>query len=130
LPGVYVDTSALGRVLLREADSGAVLGELERFDRRVASALLRVELRRLGLRRGLLTEATELAAAISLVPVDQDVLDRAEVILPAEAATLDAIHLATAVQLAADGFVDAIMTYDQRLSAAAGAHGLDVLSPA
>jgi len=48
LATVYLDTSALGRVLLRERDAPAVLRELGRFEHQVASRLLRVELRRLG----------------------------------------------------------------------------------
>ena len=47
---VYLDTSALGRVLLGEPDAPAILRSLEAFDQRVASRVLRVELRRLALR--------------------------------------------------------------------------------
>ncbi|MHB8059270.1 MAG: PIN domain-containing protein [Gaiellaceae bacterium] len=126
---VYLDTSALGRVLLGEPDAAAVLRELARFDQHVASRLLRVELRRLALRYDLLETAGELLAAVALVPLDQTFLDTAETILPAQVATLDAIHLVTALRLAEAGFLDTVMTYDTRLAEGAAQHGLTVLAP-
>ena len=42
--------------------------------------------------------------------------------------SLDAIHLATALLIRED--VDALLTYDDRLAAAATAHGLQVATPA
>ena len=41
--------------------------------------------------------------------------------------SLDAIHLATALVLRED--LEALVTYDERLADAAGAHGLTVASP-
>lgn len=41
--------------------------------------------------------------------------------------SLDAIHLATALLVRED--VEALMTYDDRLAAAAAAHGLAVTAP-
>lgn len=130
MASVYVDTSALGRVLLGEPDAPAVLRELSGFQQHVASRLVRVELRRLALRHDRVEAAGELLAAVALVPVDGQVLDAAETLPPASVATLDAIHLATALRLAADGDLDAIMTYDARLAAGAAHHGLAVLAPA
>jgi predicted nucleic acid-binding protein len=127
---VYVDTSALGRVLLREPDADAVLDVLARFEQHVASRLLRVELSRLALRAGRLEAAAELLSAVALVPVEESLLDEAALVQPASVATLDAIHLATALRLAAAGVLDAVMTYDARLAAGASHHGLAVLSPA
>ena len=129
MPGVYVDTSALGRVLLGEPDADAIVGALANFDQHVASRLARVELRRLALRDGLLEAAAELLAAFALVPVDQTVLDEAEVVQPATVATLDAIHLVTALRLAEAGILDTVITYDARLAAGARHHGLEVVAP-
>lgn len=126
---VYVDTSALGRVLLGEPDAAAVLRELAGFERHVASRLLRVELRRLALRHELVDAAGELLASVALVPMDDSTLAEAETIPPAAVATLDAIHLATSVRLAAAGLLDAVMTYDARFAAGAEHHGLRVLAP-
>jgi len=130
VPAVYLDTSALGRILLGEPDAPAVLRELGRFDAHVASRLLRVELRRLALRYGLLEAAGELLAAVALVPLDQTTLDVAETVLPASLATLDAIHLVTALRLADAGLLDTVMTYHARLAEGASRHGLTVLAPA
>jgi len=128
--GVYVDTSALGRVLLGEPDALAVMRALGAFDQHVASRLLRVELRRLGLREGLLDHADLLLSAIALLPLDEAVLAAAETLEPAGVGALDAIHLATALRLAEADLISALMTYDTRLARGAREHGLAVISPA
>ena len=129
MTGVYLDTSAVGRVLLGEPDSQAVLAALSRFDQHVASRLLRIELRRLALRHDLLDHADRLLSAIALVPMDEATLEAAETVPPNGVATLDAIHLATALRLAADGLIDAVLTHDTRLAEGARHHGLEVLAP-
>lgn len=129
MAGVYLDTSALGRVLLGEPDSRSVLGALTEFDQHIASRLLRIELRRLALGHDLLGDADQLLAAVALIPLDEVVLQTAETVPPAAVATLDAIHLATALRLGADGAVEAVMTYDARLAEGARHHGLRVLTP-
>ena len=129
MPTVFLDTSALGRVLLDEPDTSTIKEALATFDQVTASRLLRVELRRVGLRRGLLDRANSLLMNISLIPMDDEVLDVAETLTPPIVGTLDAIHLATAVRLADEGKLDALMTYDKRLADGAREHGLTVLSP-
>jgi predicted nucleic acid-binding protein len=126
---VYVDTSALGRVLLGEPDADAVLGALETYDEHVASRLLGVELRRLALRFELTDQANALLTGLALTPLDEGLLEEAESLAPAAVATLDAIHLAAAIRLAVAGFIDAVMTYDARLAEGARHHGLAVVSP-
>ncbi|UUY03817.1 PIN domain-containing protein [Svornostia abyssi] len=130
MPAVYLDTSAVGRVLLGEPDAGVILAAIGAFDQRVASRLMRVELRRLALREGVLADADQLLAGVALVPLDDDLLAVAETLPPSTVATLDALHLATAVRLAAAGMLDAVMTYDHRLADGARQHGLEVLAPA
>jgi len=129
LAGLYLDTSALGRVLLAEPDSEAILAEVGRFERRMASRLLAVELRRLALRHRLRDAADRLLAAISLLPLSEATLAAAESIEPASVATLDAIHLAAALELFDADLIDTVLTYDERLAEAAGHHGLTVLAP-
>jgi uncharacterized protein len=129
LSNLYVDTSAIGRVLLGEPDAKPIRDELARYPRHVSSALLRIELRRLGMREGRLPDADRLLTGISLIPLDVAVLSAAETIAPPGVGTLDAIHLVTALRLAAEGDVSAILTFDRQLIAAAGLHGLDVISP-
>ncbi len=126
---VYVDTSVFGRVILEEPDKSAITRDLAKFDRSVASRLLRVELRRVARREDALEEADRILDDVQLIPLDEDVLATAETISPATVGTLDAIHLATAVRLSRAGELDAIMTYDKRLADGAREHGLTVLSP-
>lgn len=126
---VYVDTSVFGRVLLDEPDKDAIRRDLAKFERRVASRLLRVELRRLARREDALEEADHILDDVQLIPIDEAVLASAETISPTNVGTLDAIHLATAVRLAKAGKLDALMTYDKRLADGAREHDITVLSP-
>jgi predicted nucleic acid-binding protein len=126
---VYVDTSVLARVLLDEPDKRAIQRDLAKFGQRVASRLLRVELRRVGLRRELLDRANALLVAVSLIPIDERILTATETLTPPTVGTLDAIHLATAVRLSREGKLDALMTYDKQLADGAREHGIAVLSP-
>jgi predicted nucleic acid-binding protein len=125
---VYVDTSALARVLLGQPDSLVIERELGRFDYRVSSRILGVELQRVALRTGV-SGGDELLEDIAFVRLDDVVLTAAEQIEPTNVATLDAIHLATAVRLHTDGELDAILTYDARLADGARHHGIAVLAP-
>ncbi len=126
---VYVDTSALGRVLLDTSEAPSIQRDLGRFDQRVASRLLRIEIHRVALRESLLDAVDPMLADISLIPLDEEILTTAETVRPTTVATLDAIHLATAVRLAGQGELDALMTYDKQLAAGAREHGITVLSP-
>jgi uncharacterized protein len=131
VPGVYLDTSALGRVVLDEPDGDAIGAALVAFDAVVSSRLLRIELHRLGLRADIAREEIEVwLAGVAIVPMDEAILAAAEAVSPASVATLDAIHLATALQLAAERHIASIMTFDARLAEGAREHGLDVIAPA
>jgi uncharacterized protein len=126
---VYVDTSAIARMLLDEPDKPIVEQHLEGFEQRVASRLLQVELRRVGTRAGVLDRADRLLGAISLISLDEEILMAAETVTPSSVATLDAIHLVTALRLHEHGELDAVMTYDRQLATGARAHGIAVISP-
>ncbi len=124
-----MDTSALGRVLLGEPDGEHVLRELARFDSLVSSRLLRVELRRMAARESLLDIADRLLLTVALIPIDEAVLAAAETLDPATVATLDAIHLTTALRIADSEGLDKLVTYDRQLARAAELHGIAVLAP-
>jgi predicted nucleic acid-binding protein len=124
-----MDTSAVGRVLLGEPDRATILEAIETYETRAASRLLRLELLRLALRHGIVADALQLLSGIALLPVDENTLTAAEAIDPPAVATLDAIHLVTALRLAHAGHVDAVLTYDKRLAAGVSHHGLTVISP-
>ena len=87
--------SALGRVLLGEPESEAVLAALSDFEQHAASRLLQIELCRLAVRHGVLEQANQLLGTVALVPMDERVLDAAETIPPASVAPFDAIHMVT-----------------------------------
>jgi predicted nucleic acid-binding protein len=129
VPSAYLDASALGRLLLGEPDAPAILEALEDFDAYVASRLVAVELRRLAIRHDRRRQAERLLDAVSLVPITEGLLAAAETVAPTTVAALDAIHLATALELAAAGLLDAVISYDARLIVAAREHDLVVLSP-
>lgn len=116
--------------MLDEPDSDAIGAALTAFDAIVSSRLLRIELHRVGLRAGIAREEIETwLAGLSLVPMDDAILSAAEAVSPSSVATLDTIHLATALQLAAEGHVASIMTFDVRLAEGAREHGLAVIAP-
>ncbi len=127
--GVYVDTSALARVMLGEPDADAVAASLATFAHHFASRLLAVELRRVALREQVSERADALLGSIALVPLHEELLAAAESVPPAAVATLDALHLVTALKLRDGGLIASIMTYDHRLGAAAATHGLAVVAP-
>jgi predicted nucleic acid-binding protein len=116
-------------MLLDEPDKPIVEQHLEGFEQRIASRLLGVELRRVGARGGVVDRADQLLTDISLISLDDEILTAAETVTPSTVATLDAIHLATAVRLSDEGELDALMTYDKQLADGARKHGITVLSP-
>lgn len=129
MAGVYVDTSALGRILLGEPDAQLIRDTLAAYRPWRSSALLVVELRRLARREGLEEPAERLLERIRLVDVDRAVLERASRLDPLEVRSLDALHLDTAVVLAGRGEIAAVLTYDRQLQAGCVHHGLAVEAP-
>lgn len=124
MAGLYVDTSALGRVLLAEPDAAAIIEEIERYETAWSSELLEVELRRVAFREGIEKGVEELLADVSLVALDAEGLRRAAAIPPSEVRTLDAIHLQAAVALHKEGTIEAALTFDHQLQAGRTHHDL------
>lgn len=130
MTGVYLDTSALGRVVLDEPDARAIGAALAGFEVVVSSRLLRIELHRIGRRTAVPTDEIERwLTGVALVPMDDEILKTAETVEPASVATPDAIHLATVLRLAAGGHIAVVMTFNRRLADGAREHGLAVLAP-
>ena len=128
---VYVDTSAMVRLVVAEPESSALRSFLNRLpsDGRFTSALARTEMIRAIARRGSIeavAHARRVLAKLDLVPLNSRLLDTAATNMPPELRTLDAIHLAAA-RTAPD--LRALVTYDSRLADAAGAAGIAVVSP-
>ena len=126
----YVDSSALVKLAIREAESAALRRYLGRRRPLVSSALARTEVVRALLPLGseAVRRGRDVLARIELLRVNDRVLDAAGLLAPADLRSLDAIHLASAEQLGTDlrGFV----TYDERLASAAAGRGLRVVQPA
>jgi uncharacterized protein len=125
----YIDASALVKLAVREPESDALRRYIRRRRPLVSSALSRTEVARallpLGaeaIRRGL-----DVVARVDLIRINDRILYAAGAMLPVELRSLDAIHLATAQQL---GDLARIVTYDDRMAAAAMALGWSVAAPA
>jgi uncharacterized protein len=129
MAGIYVDTSAIGRVLLAEPEAEAIRNLLTARDTWWSSELLVVELRRLAARESLQASGEEYLEAFQLVPVDSPSLHRASRVEPTTVRSLDAIHLEAALQLQQRSEIDAVVTYDHQLRAGCTHHGLAVHAP-
>ena len=129
---LYLDSSALVKLIVAEPESPALLKLLRAWPIRVSSALSLAEvpraLRRAGFSAGARRRARDVLARINLVDIDRRVLAGAAALDPAALRTLDAIHLATALSIRED--LQAVVTYDRRLTAAAQRAQLEVLAPA
>jgi len=128
---VYLDASALVKLVVREPESVALMEFLQEHPDRVSSALALAEVPR-ALRRARFgaaerRRAREVLARVALVDIDRRALAAAAAIEPPTVRTLDAIHLATALALHED--LAALVTYDRRLAVAAERADLPVQAP-
>lgn len=124
----YLDTSAFIKLVRSEPESRALRQEIAGTDL-ISSVLLSVEGRRAARRYGVLasTRATAALATITLLPIDQPILQAASELEPAELRSLDALHLATILSLGQD--LERVYCYDTRLTSATRAHGIEVAEP-
>jgi predicted nucleic acid-binding protein len=125
---VYVDTSIVLRVLLREPNPVRIWGE---WKKAYASSVWRVEALRTVDRLRLIheitdTEVAELVQEIQTVhetfaiyPVTNQILQRASETFPTVVGTPDAIHLATALSIRELETMDCVLTHDAQLGTAA-----------
>jgi uncharacterized protein len=125
----YVDSSALIKLVVAEPESDALHSALAAWERHAASAIVRTEVVRAAARvdSTVVNRARRVVDALTLIRVDEDILDRAARLPPATLRTLDAIHLASA--LALGEALGSVVTYDVRLGEAAREAGLDVVAP-
>jgi predicted nucleic acid-binding protein len=130
---LYLDSSAIVKLVQREAESDALRRYLRRHqaDERVTSALARVEVVRALLPGGppAIAHARRQLARLHQIALELEVLDRAATLTPSTLLrSLDAVHLACAQLLA--GELRAVVTYDSQMTDAAAAIGLPVAAPA
>ncbi len=125
----YLDSSALVKLVLREAETIALREFLTEHPFRVSSRIAEVEVIRAVTRAGpaALPAAQALMRRIGLVELDAGVLHAAALVEPAGIRTLDAIHVASAVSLADE--LDVVVAYDARLAAALTSAGIEIVSP-
>lgn len=128
---VYLDSSALLKLVLREPESAAVREELAKWPDRVTSWLSAIECRRTVRRAGgnasVRARMDHVLASCALLRIEEHALRLAETMGPTELGSLDAIHLACALSIG--DYPGAFVTYDGRLASAARELGLNVLSP-
>jgi predicted nucleic acid-binding protein len=127
----YLDTSAFIKLVRSEPESHALRGELGSSETQlVSSVLLSVEGRRAAHRYGKLASSRASAAltTITLLALDQPIIEIAGELKPAELRSLDALHLATILSLGDD--IERVYCYDARLTSAARTLGMNVAQPA
>ena len=127
---LYLDASALAKLVVSERESP----HLRQWLRKRSSAPLVtnsvgvVELRRMAARisQESLSNAVLLLARIDVLGLTPDALRLAADIPPPAVHTVDALHIASAALLTD---LLCVVTYDQRMAAAAAAYGLPVAAP-
>ena len=124
----YMDTSAALKLVIEERESMALADAIDIADPAlVACRLLETEMRRAAQRESLLHQdhVSAFLEGIDLYEMPAPLFRQAGLLPGPDLRSLDALHLAAAIALD----VDAIATYDARLSIAARAVGLDVVQP-
>lgn len=131
----YADASALVKLVREEVESEALRTFLAGADL-VSSELVLTEIPRAARRAAtqepelpldlLLERAGELIDALALRPLDRGLLAAAGALAEPALRALDAIHVASAVDLDP---VEAFVTYDDRQAAAARLAGLRTMAP-
>jgi uncharacterized protein len=126
---VYLDASALVKLVLTEPETPALRRYLRAGHRKVTNEIAVIEVTRAA---GLAdpsqqtrAETRRLLEEADLVQIDRDLIDGAAKLASRRLRTLDALHLATALRAQPDELV----AYDRRLLDAATEAGLATASP-
>ena len=125
---MYLDASALVKLVVPESQSAALAAYVERRSPLSSCALARVEVVRAVSPHGEepVRTARELLDEIDLIQLDDELLDLAAE-LQGPLRSLDAIHLAAALELG--DALEAVVTYDGQMTRAAEVLGLMVVAP-
>lgn len=133
---LYADTSALLKLLVREAESTAIESELTRWPSLATSVVTEVELPRAVARAredrpdtvidgSLILEGVLAAAAI--IELSENIVTAARDVAPVQVGALDAIHVASALSLERE--LAGVATYDHRMAEALARAGVVVVAP-
>jgi len=126
---IYLDSSALVKLVVRERESGALRRFLRQDPDRVSSALARTEVLRAVRVEGAaaIERARHVLHGIHLIRLDDALLEAAGMLDATIVRSLDAIHLAAAQQVGPN--LTALVTYDRRMAMAAAVFGFPVVGP-
>lgn len=125
----YVDSSALVKLVLDEADAAAMRRWYVEAERVVSSVIGLIETRRAVARKvDAPAHVNRILRTVTTLDLDGAIAAVASRAAPVGLRTLDAIHLATALAIGSE--LEAFVTYDDRLADAARAVGLPVVRPA
>lgn len=126
---VYLDSSALVKLVVVELESSALRRYLVDQPDRASCVIARVEVLRAvrGHGSAVVTRARRLLQRLNLVPIDDELLEAAASLDPRVLRSLDAIHLAAAQLFGEE--LTVVVTYDRRMAAAAGLLDLRVAAP-
>ena len=126
----YLDASAAVKLVVEEVGSKALRAWLMNATEPIVSSdLLRTELVR-ATRRGApdqMQQARAVLDSLVLLTLSTSLFERAGTLEPDLLRGLDALHLAAAIDLGDD--LGGVITYDDRLAAAAVALGIVVIAP-
>lgn len=123
----FLDASAIVKLVVHEPESLALIDHLDGLEFVEASELSVSEVGRAVRRAFHDFDERDVSRGIALHRVTGEVLRLAARVASPNLRTLDAIHLATALTL---GTTDVeVVTYDDRMAAAARLHGLRVVQP-
>lgn len=126
----YLDTSALARLITLQAETDALRAWIQEADGEMVTCdLTRTELTR-AVRRHVPDRAVQARAvldALTILTLPPAVFETAARLEPPELRSLDAVHLAAALDLGDD--LDGFVAYDARLLDAARRYGMTTLSP-
>lgn len=126
----YLDTSAAAKLVVAEKGStGLRRWVTSRDDRMFSSDLLRTELLRATRRTApeQMVQARAVLDSLVLLTLSTSVCERAAILEPEVMRSLDALHLAAALEIGDE--LEGVVTYDQRLAAGAEALGISVVAP-
>jgi predicted nucleic acid-binding protein len=125
----YLDTSAFVKLCWPEPGSEVLHGYLRQWPLRVSAVLLCTEALRAALRQpaARVEQTQRLLERMPMMEVDRTLFRQAGLLGPSTMRSLDAVHIATAMSLGPD--LGVVITYDERMAAAARLFGLPVASP-
>jgi uncharacterized protein len=125
----YLDTSAFVKLCWPEPESESLHAYLKGWPLRVSAALLWTEALRAAQRQPAtrVAQTVRLLERIPIMEVDRALYRQAGLLGPSNMRSLDALHVAAAMALGTD--LGVVITYDDRMAAAAGLFGLPVDSP-